>query len=235
MRIAIAVVLLLALLAGCSQPIKRKDGASSARAFSLGNLAKAESDMLAEINQREVLKSLRQLTEKLYRRNPQEYRKAGLDSAEAATQRLFAELERWPESGLARLDWERSFRQSFDEGYAGDRVQAFMGGLLSMVMAAYEHKREFYLVDELDAQKLYNSARNVETAVWKLSNAKLANGSKFLLSNSTEGDVQNLSFEREFAKVIALQDLLALYVEDRSNRSITRVVQGAASFVFLPI
>ncbi|TCS73924.1 hypothetical protein EDC61_101146 [Sulfuritortus calidifontis] len=235
MRMVIAAVLMLALLAGCSQPIKRKDGASSARTFSLGNLAKAEADMLTEINQREVLKSLRLLTEKLYRRNPQEYRKAGLDSAEAATQQLFAELDHWPESVLARLDWERSFRQSFDESYAGDRVQSFMAGLLSMVMAAYEHKREFYLVDELDAQKLYNSARNVETAVWKLSTARQAGGARFLLSNSIEGEVQNLSFEREFAKIIALQDLLALYVEDRSNRSIARVVQGAASFVFLPI
>lgn len=235
MRLVIVIALVLGLLAGCSQPIKRKDGASSARAFSLGNLAKAESDMLAEIAQREVIKSLRLLTEKLYRRNPQEYRKVGLESVEAATHRLFADLDHWPQSASARLDWEQSFRQSFDETFAGDRVQAYMGGLLSMVMAAYEHKREFYLVDELNAQKLYNSARNVETAVWKLSTARQASGARFLLSNSIEAELQNLSFEREFAKIIALQDLLALYVEDRSNRSITRVVQSAASFVFLPI
>ncbi|NWG86773.1 MAG: hypothetical protein HXY26_04555 [Hydrogenophilaceae bacterium] len=235
MRIAILVALMLVLSAGCSQPIKRKDGANSARNFAVGNLAKAEADMLTEINQREVIKSLRLLTEKLYRRNPQEYRKAGHDSVEAATRQLFAEIERWPESELAKLNWEQSFRQSFNEDFSGDRVQAFMGGLLSMVMSAYNHKTEFYLIDELDAQKLYNSARNVETAVWKLSTAKQAGGAKFLLTNSIEGEVQNLSFEREFAKIIALQDLLALYVEDRDNRSITRVVQSAASFVFLPI
>lgn len=235
MKTTIIVTLTLALLVGCSQPIKRKDGASSARHFAVGNLAKAEADMLAELNQREAIKGLRLLTEKLYRRNPQEYRKAGHGSVEAATRHLFAEFDRWPESALAKLNWEQSFRQGFDEGFTGDRVHAFMSGLLSMVMAAYNHKSEFYLIDELDAQKLYNSARNVETAVWKLSTAKLANGAKFLLTNSIEGEVQNLSFEREFAKVIALQDLLALYIEDRSNRSITRVVQSAASFVFLPI
>ncbi|MEW5893645.1 MAG: hypothetical protein AB1697_10925 [Pseudomonadota bacterium] len=235
MRIAFTWVLMFLLLVGCSQPIQRKDGASSARGFALANLAKAESDMLTEIVQNEVIKSLRLLTEKLYRRNPQEYRKAGLDSAEAASRRLFAELERWPSTELVRLDWQRSLRQSFSEDFAGDRVHAFMGGLLAMVMAAYNHKREFYVMDELDAQKLYNSARNVETAVWKLSSARQANNAKFLLSNSIEGDLQNLSFEREFAKIIALQDLLALYVEDRSNRTITRAVQGAASFVFLPI
>jgi hypothetical protein len=50
-----------------------------------------------------------------------------------------------------------------------------------------------------------------------------------------EGEVQNLAFEREFGKLIAQQDLLALLIEDRSNRSISRVFQNAASFAFLPI
>lgn len=235
MRVGLAGLLALGLLVACSQPIKRKDGINSARAFSVGNLAKAEGDMLAEINQREVLKGLRVLTEKLYRRNPQEYRKAGFDSAEAAAARLFAELERWPDSQLAKQDWEQGFRASFNEAFQGDRVRAFMGACLGMIMAAYNDKTEFYLPDEIDAQRLYNSARNIETAVWKLSSAKQPSGAYFLLSNGSEGGVQNLSFEREFGKIIALQDLLALYVEDRDNRSISRVVQGAASFVFLPI
>ncbi len=230
-----AGIVALLLLAACSQPIKRKDGGSTARNFSVSNLAKGEGDTLAEINQREVLKSLRLLTEKLYRRNPQEYRKAGIDSAEAATARLFAELTRWPQSTLTQANWEQGFRASFNEGFQGDRVHAFMGACLGMVMASYDNKTEFYLLDELDAQKLYNSARNIETAVWKLSNARQANGAPFLLSNGVEGEIPNLSFEREFAKIIAWQDLLALFVEDKSNRSITRVVQSAASFVFLPI
>lgn len=230
-----AGIVALLLLAACSQPIKRKDGASTLRDFSVGHLVKAEGDMLAEINQREVLKSLRVLTEKLYRRNPREYRKAGIDSAEAATARLFAELERWPQSNLAKTNWQQGFRSSFDEGFQGDRVQAFMGACLVMIMASYGDRAEFYLLDELDAQKLYNSARNIETVVWKLSSARQANGAPFLLSNGIEGDIQNLSFEREFAKVIAWQDLMALFVEDRSNRSITRAAQSAASFVLLPI
>ena len=109
-----------------------------------------------------------------------------------------------------------------------------MSALTTMLMASYNHKTEFFLPDELSAQKLYNSARNIEAAVWKLSNAKLGSG-RFLISNSMDGDVQNLSFEREFGKLIAQQDLLALLIEDKSNRSISRVFQNAASFVFLPI
>lgn len=234
MNRALPVVLLIAALsAGCAnQEIQRKDGTKSGKEFSLGNLAKTDVDMIAELTQREVLRGLRLLAEKLYRRNPQEYRKAGLDSPEAAAARVFEHLDRGRESPLALMNWQDNFGLAFQEGYNGDRVYAFISALTAMVMAAYEHKTAFYMTDSLDAQKLYNSARNIEVAVWKLSNAKLASGARVLVSNSLEGEVQNLSFEREFGKLIAAQDLLALIIEDRGSRSINRVLQG---LVFLPI
>jgi len=236
MRKIYPALLCLLLLPGCAgQDIQRKDGSSSARAFSLSNLAKNDVDMLAEINQREMLKSLRLLTEKLYRRNPQEYRKSGQESVEAASARLFDQVPKWAESPLSRLNWEENFKLAFLEGYSGDRVYAYMSALTTMLLASYNHKTEFFLPDELSAQKLYNSARNIEVAVWKLSNAKLASGARYLISNSMDGEVQNLSFEREFGKLIAQQDLMALFIEDKSNRAISRVFQNAATFVFLPI
>jgi hypothetical protein len=230
------VFLVLLLLTGCAgQEIQHKDGTSSARNFAISNLAKSEVDMLTEINQREMLKSLKLLTEKLYRRNPQEYRKSGFENAEVAAARIFEHVSKWAESPLAQMNWEDNFKLTFLEGYGGDRVYTYMSALTAMLMASYNNKTEFFLLDELSAQKLYNSARNIEAAVWKLSSAKLSTGAKFLISNSIEGDVQNLSFEREFGKLIAQQDLLALLVEDKSNRSINRVFQNTVPFVFLPI
>ncbi|MBP8901385.1 MAG: hypothetical protein KBF24_01940 [Thiobacillaceae bacterium] len=236
MRKIYPLLLSLVLLSGCAnQGIQRKDGSSSARGFAVSNLVKNDADILTEITQRELLKSLRLLTEKLYRRNPQEYRKSGHESVEAATAKLFEQPTKWSESPLARLNWDENFKLAFLEGYTGDRVHAFMSALTTMLMAAYNHKTEFFLPDELSAQKFYNSARNIEVAVWKLSSARLGNGGKYLISNSVEGETQNLSFEREFGKLIALQDTLALFIEDRSNRSISRVFQSATTFVFLPI
>jgi len=236
MRKIYPLLLSLVLLSGCAnQGIQRKDGSSSARGFTVSNLVKNDADILTEITQRELLKSLRLLTEKLYRRNPQEYRKSGHESVEAATAKLFEQPPKWSESPLARLNWDENFKLAFLEGYTGDRVHAFMSALTTMLMAAYNHKTEFFLPDELSAQKFYNSARNIEVAVWKLSSARLGNGGKYLISNSVEGETQNLSFEREFGKLIALQDTLALFIEDRSNRSISRVFQSATTFVFLPI
>ena len=236
MRTVIGMVVAAVLVAGCAgQQIHRKDGSSSQRDFEMSNLVKTEVDMISELTQREVYKELKLITEKLYRRNPQEYKKAGLPSVEAATARIFEHLDMGKDSPIALMNWQDNFGVAFQESYNGDRVFAFMAALTGMVMASYDYKTAFYVTDQLDPQKLYNCARNIEVAVWKLSNAKLANGNKVLVTNSIEGDVQNLSFEREFGKLIADQDLLALIIEDRSSRTITRAIQNATAFRFLPI
>jgi hypothetical protein len=228
----LCALLMLATLPGCSsQEIKRKDGASSFRPFHASFLAKSDIDMLAEISQREQLSVIRRITEKLYRRNPQEFHKSGHADIEAACAQLLNQVQQ----EVRPPDWEPLFRLSFQEHYVGDRVQAFMTALTSMLMASYDYKSDFFLPDSLAAQKLYNSARNIEVAVWKLSNARHPSGGLVLISNSIDSEVANLSFEREFGKLIAQQDMLALVMEDRSNRSISRVFQNVAAFVFFPI
>ena len=64
-------------------------------------------------------------------------------------------------------------------------VAAFIAGMGSMLNAAFEEKTEFFMLDDLDPQKLYNSARNLEIAAWKLANARDAGGALLLLSNET--------------------------------------------------
>jgi hypothetical protein len=229
----LSLCLSLSMLAGCAgSPIQRRDGTQSQRGYSLSNLAKSDVDMISELTQREVLNGLKLLTLKLYRRNPQEYRKAGFDNPEAAAARIFSNVGKGPRSPLAFVDWRDRLQLAFQEDYVGDRVHVLMEALTAMILAAYEHKTEFYLTDTLDAQKLYNSARNIEVAVWKLSTARLANGQRMLLSNSMEGEAQNLSFEREFGKLIAH---LALIMEERGHRAINRIMHNVAAFVFLPI
>ena len=69
---------------------------------------------------------------------------------------------------------------------------------------------------------------------WKLSSTRDASGSLLLLSNEI-GEVSNLSFEREFGRVIGLLDALADIVEDETERTVTRVVQNITTAVFLPV
>ena len=92
-----------------------------------------------------------------------------------------------------------------------------------------------YAWDDLDQQKLYFAARNYEIDAWKLATNRDKQGQLFLLSNEINNEVRNLSFEREFGKLIAEHDMLAKIVAGRTNRTIVRVVQNLATAIFLPL
>ncbi len=173
--------------------------------------------------------------EKLYRRNPREWRKGNYATMDAALARAFdAQSQfRFPELGNVR--GSDAIVLALKPEYAGDRVFALGVGLASMVFLSYNGKTEFYLTDTLDPQKLYNSARNIEIAAWKLASARDARGEPLLVSNETSGGVLNLSFEREIGKMIAYQDVMAEIAAQRTNRIVRRIVQTAATMAFLPI
>jgi hypothetical protein len=205
------------------------------RDFRASDLAKSDIDSAAEVHSQECLASARLLMEKLYRRNPREWRKGSSPSMDAALARAFDPRSGFRFAELGNARGADAIMLALKPEYAGDRVFAFGVGLASMVFLAYNGKTEFYLTDSLDPQKLYNSARNIEIAAWKLANAHDARGELLLQSNETEGDVRNLSFEREFGKMIAYQDVMAQIAAQRTNRTIRRFVQGVATAVFLPI
>ena len=237
-RLALAACLLsAALLAACAaQPIQRRDGSSSLRSFSVRDLAKGDIDNVVEIHQQEVIATLKSLTLKLYRRNPAEWRRAGFAGAEEATTSLFSPLAGWEASPRAAPDWKTTLLDAWRPDYVGDRVGALMGGLLAMHMAAFGHRTEFYLLSEVDAQKLYNAARNTEAVAWKLASARDAHGQPILLSSGYDSNgVANLSFEREFGKLIGIQDTLAKIIEDKNKRTIRFGVVNVASMILLPI
>ena len=124
---------------------------------------------------------------------------------------------------------------AFADDYAGDRVLALVAGLGSMIQTAFQDKTEFFVIDDLYPQSLSNAARNIEIVVWKLSNNRSRGGELFLLSNEAAGSVVNLSFEREFGKMIASLDILSKIVSDKSGRTLIKVMQSLATAVFLPI
>jgi len=199
-------------------------------------LAKTDIDSTVEIFLQESLASARLLTEKLYRRNPREWRRSGQASLNSAVNRAFDPTFAWrfPELGDARgID---ALHLAFQPEFAGDRVFALGVGLGSMIMQAYGDKTEFFALDKVDPQKLYNAARNTEVVAWKLATTRDASGQLLLLSNDISLDgARNLSFEREFGKLIAYQDVLARVIAERTNRSIRFVVQGVALRAFLPL
>jgi len=242
MRRAAAVATLL-MLAGCAHDRSRPPGAGaktvgdSVASFDPKQIGKTDVDRVADLHRREIFASVRLLAEKLYRRNPREWKKGGHASIEAALDRLLDPRLGWrlPESA-GRRDTD-AMLLALREDFAGDRVAVFIAGMGAMLNAAFEEKTEFFMIDELDPQKLYNSARNLEIAAWKLANARDAAGLPLLLSNETGQAAQpaNLSFEREFGKMIGNLDLLSALIADKGHRTIARVAQSLATAVFLPV
>lgn len=233
----VLIIAMISALAACADaPIQRKDGSYSKREFSVARMAKGDIDEVVEAHQRAMLASLKALALKFYKRNPREYRKDGHATPEAAVARLFEPLTNWEQATERLLDWESRLRDAWRADYAGDRVAALMQGLVRMGMASYGDRTEFYMLSQVDPQKFYNSARNIEAVAWKVANARDSAGELVLVSNSmVPGQDQNLSFEREFGKLIATQDTLAMIIEDKSSRVIRTGVVNVASMLFLPI
>lgn len=231
-RIPLLICACIAVLAGCSHSLKAPH--QTDQGFRLQSIMKTDIDMIAEYHQRKTLGHLRTLMFKLYRRNPREWRKGGATSMRHAVARVFSSRQwSFPElQGRRSVD---AMRLAFDPAYDSDRVLALIAGLSGMVIDSYSGKTEFFMFDDLDAQRLYNAARNMEIAAWKLRTTTDVDGTPLLLSTSLDPDDPNVSFERLFGKIIAHQDTMADIMAAKSDRRIKQMIQGVASAVFIPI
>jgi len=229
------IVLFLSLNYGCNkeivrenEPIKKNSGISQ--------IVKSDIDNVLEVHVNESHELLKELMSKLYKRNPRELKKSPHKIAEENIVRLFDLKHVWDFPELQGTHDVESIRLVFMEEYKGDRVFAFISGLMSMIMKSYNYKTKFYMIDSVDPQKLYNSARNIEIAIWKLSNDHNSKGELFLKSNSSmDEEISNLSYERLFGKLIATQDNMAIIIADKNKRTIKTVIQKMATAIFLPI
>lgn len=206
--------------------------------FSATELLQSEGNRVAQAAMRANLDSLRLLADKLYRRNPAEWRK-GAASRNAAMQRLDGTLqrgERWVALGEQRDVAALSLALS--PAFTGDRVGAFIAACADTIVTAHGGRREFYYLDGIDPQHIYNAARNMEIALWILNTRRDARGQPLLLASEITPDSHNLSYEREFGKLIGRLDLLATLLTERHRRAVIGYVQGVAVaplLAFLPV
>lgn len=198
----------------------------------------SDINRMATLGMRDNIDSLLRLADKLYRRNPAEWRKAGA-SREAVLEKLRATIASqtpWPELQGRRDIAALSLALGPD--FRGDRVAAFIYASADMLVTAHGNRTTFYLTDQLDAQYVYNAARNIEIAVWMLSNRRNAAGQPLLLADEISERERNLSFEREFGKIIGRLDLLAVVLTEKTRRAVITYVQnllGGTFLQFLPV
>ncbi len=231
----VSILCVLLIQCACNNEIVRENKPVE-EGTGVSQIVKSDIDNVLDVHIQESQKLLRELMTKLYKRNPRELKKSELKLAEEHLVRLFDLEHTWDFPELEGKYDVDLINLTFNKDYQGDRVFSFIAGLMSMIMKSYNYKSEFYMFDTVEPQKLYNCARNIEIAVWKLSNNKGANGELFLYSNSLPGEeVTNISYERLFGKLIGTQDNITAIMAGKNNRTVKTVIQKMATAVFLPI
>ncbi len=230
--LTLVLLCLILSLTGCQSTPTKSVPASE---FEIDHLVKTDMDLVYDYQVKTLNELLERLMTKLYLRNPVYFRQYGFASAQARSRYFFEKPYAQVADQFNQRESVDLIQLAFDENFAGDRVAALVLGLKTMLAAAYNQQTDFFILDQLDPQKLYNAARNIEVAVWKLSHDHKADGQLFLVSNELKGPVKNLSFERLFGKMIAIQDSTAQFTANATHRVIKNVLQGVARFVFLPI
>lgn len=239
-RLKIALILSFTLLlAACTTPpASTTRGEAQSAPITSGEMAQSDSNRMATLGMRDNLASLMLLADKLYRRNPAEWRKAST-SREAALAKLKVAIDNstaW--SDLQNKRDIAALSLALGPDFKGDRVAAFIYASADMLVTAHGNKTTFYLTDALDAQYVYNAARNIEIAIWLLASRKNAQGLPLLLSDEINERERNLSFEREFGKIIGRLDLLASLLTEKYRRAVITYVQnllGGSFLQFLPV
>ena len=221
-------------LTGCAGNAPTPRGEVKGAPTTATELAQSDANRMATLAMQENLDGLLRLADKLYRRNPAEWRKGTATSREQALEQLrTAVLQRQPWAALQGRRDIAAMALALAPEFAGDRVAAFIHATADMVITAHGGKTEFFLLDGMDAQHLYNAARNVETAVWLLAQRRNAQGQPLLLADEIGAQGRNLSFEREFGKIIARLDLLAAFTTEKYRRAAISYVQGIVGGTFL--
>jgi len=225
LSVTLLILVLTLSLMGCSSDSRL-----------LKNLAKTDIDFVADAHLREMNRLMQSLLVKLYKRNPRELQKSSGISMEQRQRQIFSTPGRLLFAELDNRQGTDALELAFDQKFSGDRVFAVMVGLAGMVRSSYNWQEEQFLFDSLDPQKFFDSARNLEILAWRLSNRRDAKGELLLLTNSCEGEEENLSYERQYGKMIAVQDMLAFILAGKVDRGVSRVAQGAlSSALFLPM
>ena len=199
------------------------------------NITKTDIDIVSEIHVINAKGYIEELIIKLYKLNPIYIQKNDkFNKVSEVIIDIFKEtdISKIDKSGKENIDY---ILKGFEKSFNGDRVYLISKGLYGMINASYNYKDKFYLTDpKLSSEKLMNTAINIETLVWRLSNTK-KNGEILIKTNNIDDDKINLSFERLFGKLINNQENMSRIISSQQGRDVQKVAKRIVSTIFLPI
>ncbi|PQZ91423.1 MULTISPECIES: hypothetical protein [Pseudomonas] len=231
--------LLGAMFMLCASGCTQQQGRDIAKQFSNGKpdeFFQTSVDRMATLGMQDNLQSLYLLMNKLYLRNPSQWRQSGAPDAVTAARQIRQAIEQ--RQALPALGERRdlaALSYSLSPEFQGDRVGAFIYAIGSMLVTAHGGRTQFYMTDAINPQFVSNAARNIEKATWLLSKRQDANGVLLLFSNEISEEGSNLSFAVEFGKIVARLDLLTQMLDERYRRIGLNYAQSLLLMNFLPV
>jgi hypothetical protein len=215
-------------------------GACNSMPQQIKNLGKSDIDFVIDAHVQEQIMMIESLTRKLYTRNPSQLPLAAKSTT--INKRIFSILGNGKTGTLPTLVFSElnnltgadAINLGLTPLWQGDRVFAVVVGLAGMLKTSYNSQTQFYMLDSLDQQALYNSARNIEILNWKISNRSDTNGTLLLVTDHHDVFFTDTSFDRLFTRMTMVQDMMAKIVASKNDRGINTVVYGIAQ-TFLPV
>ncbi len=199
------------------------------------NIAKTDINIVTELHVQNANEFVEELIIKLYKLNPKYISKnKNFDKVSEVIIDIFKEVDinKIDKTGKENIDY---ILKGFDKEFSGDRIYFICKGLYGMINASYNYKKEFYLTDKiLSEKKLMNTAINIETLVWRLSNTKIK-GALIIKTNNIHNEKINLSFERLFGKLINNQENMSRIISSQQGRSVQKAAKRIVTSIFLPI
>lgn len=192
--------------------------------YKIKNLIKSDINFVTDYHFNTTYKDLYHLTETLYMLNPQylpknkSIRDRQISLIQKKTNLLYEELNY--KVGLSAIE------QAFDENFSGDRIFSLMYGITGMIDTSYNNKFNSHFFHKLDAQKIYDSARNLEYI-----NYQIKRNNHLFNSNH----IDTFSIDYLFGSLIRNQDMLSIIISDGDQRLKTKIIQKTASFILIPI
>ncbi len=191
-------------------------------------LGKFEVDNVGDIMIKELESQTRQISRMLYEINPDELQKSSVSLPERLQQIVVHPLSIGYQE-LANKQGVDAIKLALNPAFPNDRVFALMTGISGMTKLAFNSRRELFVPDILDPQKLYNAARNLE-----LINRNLHKqvAGKTLLNLGSKQNTK--SFGWRLAQVVSTLDLASKIVDNRGIRTLRTTAQ-AITTTLLPI
>ena len=196
----------------------------------LKNLGKSDIDLVSDLHIQALRTHIQDLALALYSKNPNELGKVPNLSLE---NRLAQILNHPTDISYRELNYKHSvpaIELAFDRSYRGDRVFALLLGINSMLKFSYNNNDELFLLDELDPQQLYDSARNLERITWRIRN-ETRNGKALINLGAVHGQG---TFEDSLSRMVSIQDMMAEIIAAKTQRVVNKAVHGATSLL-IPI